>query len=171
MQSFRYINKLLPTKTMKDLYYTHAYPHLIGAITIWGTDNDRKTYIQPLIRTQKRLIRLITNKPPKTHTAPIMSDLSILNLKNLYILRVCAEMHPFIHPRKQLNRPEHDHHYTLTAQIHRHTTRHSLQKRQYTAHTTEHYTKKYARVWNSIPLELREIKGKKAYKISLNREP
>ena len=93
MQSIRYINKLLLTKVMRDLYYTHAYPHLIGTITVWGTDDGRQMYIQPLIRTQKRLVRLITNSPPKTHTKPLMAQHRVLNLPNLYTLRVCTEMH------------------------------------------------------------------------------
>ncbi len=41
IQSFRYANKLTPTKIMKQLYYTHIYPHLIGSISIWGTDDEK----------------------------------------------------------------------------------------------------------------------------------
>ena len=81
------------------------YPHLIGDISIWGTDDSSKTYIQPLVRIQKKLIRIIENLPPRTHTKPIMQELSILSLYNLYTLRVCAEMHPHIYPKANTNRP------------------------------------------------------------------
>ena len=136
MHRFKYATKLLPTRIMKQLYYTHIYPHLIGNISIWGTDNRQKTYMQPLIRAHKKIIRLVTNQPPRTHTNPLMTQLRILNLNNLYILRVCAEMHPFIHPQKQLNRPDHDHKYTLTSEVHNHHTRYSIQN-----HHQKHYSK------------------------------
>ena len=110
---------------MKQLYYTHVYPHLISNISIWGSQRNTKTYLQPLIKMQKKIIRLITNLPPKTHTAPLMKQLRILNLCNLYTLRVCVEMHPFIHPTKHVNRPEHNHDYISTTDIHDYKTRYS----------------------------------------------
>jgi hypothetical protein len=180
MQSFTYANKLLPTNRMKQLYYTHIYPHLIGNISIWGTANRQKSYIQPLIRTHKRIIRLITNQPPRTHTNPLMTQLSLLNINNLYILRVCAEMHPFIHlPKSKLNRPDHDHTYILTSQIHNHRTRYSIQNHQFIPHkkhysqnreptlTAEHFNAKFAKIWNSIPAELRNVKPLKTLKKKL----
>ena len=73
---------------MRALYFTHIYPHLIGAISIWGTDKQKADYIQPLIRTQKKIVRLIVNKPPRTHTKPLMNQLKILSIPYLYIYRV-----------------------------------------------------------------------------------
>ena len=181
MHSFKYANKLLPTQTMKQLYYIHIYPHLIGNISIWGTNNRQATYMQPLIRAHKKVIRLMANKRPRTHTNPIMNKHQILNLSNLYTLRVCAEMHPFIHHKKQLNRPEHDHVYTLTSQVHNHNTRYAAQHHQFIAQqrhyskvrqptrTTEHLPAKYAGVWNSIPSELRTVKLHKSFKKALTQ--
>ena len=178
MYSFKYANKLLPTQTMKQLYYIHVYPHLIGNISIWGTNDRKKTYMQPLIRAHKKIIRLIANRHPRTHTTPIMNKHHILNLNNLYTLRVCAEMHPFIHPQTQLNRPEHDHIYTLTSDVHSHNTRYAAQHHQFIAnkkysqvrkpaHTDEYLTAGYKRVWNSIPSNLRTIKSLKSFKRAL----
>jgi hypothetical protein len=144
---------------MKQLYYTHAYPHLIGAITIWGTANIKKTYLQPLVRTQKKIIRLITNNPPRTHTKPLMHQLSILNLANLFILRVALELHPFVHPRDQKNRPEHIHHPFPVQEVHGHRTRLSLQQQLYIpnrhskniAPTASYLQQTYQTIWNSLP--------------------
>jgi hypothetical protein len=167
IRNFTYANKFLPTHKMRELYFTHAYPHLIGAITIWGTENDKKTYIQPLIRTQKKLIRLIKNLPPRTHTKPLMTELKILKLTNLYILRVCVEMHPFIHPPTLTNRPEHIHNYLWTAQIHDYPTRYSRQKHHFIPnpykysktkqpkYTMNYLTRQYTKIWNTLPLEIR----------------
>jgi len=163
IQTFRYANKYLPTQTMKQLYYSLIYPHLIQNISIWGTHDNRKTYIQPLIRTQKKILRLIKHLPPRSHTQPIMTELKILNITNLYIHRTCTEMHPFIHPPTQLNRPEHNHNYIWTSQIHEYPTRYSQQKHLYIPNTThhnttqphphmEHLTKQASNIWNTLPL-------------------
>jgi hypothetical protein len=174
MHSFKYANKLLPLRIMRDLYFTHVYPHLILNISIWGSDKSNKTYLQKLIRAQKKIVRLIANVPPRTHTKPIMNRLQILNITNLYILRTCAEMHPFIHPTKQLNRPEHDHNYPSVFQRHNYPTRHSLQNKLYIAnynsqkqHPTreiEHLTAKAADTWNLLPETLRSIRSIQVFK-------
>jgi len=176
MQSFKHANKLLSLKTMKQLYYTHIFPHLIGNISIWGSSNPKKTYLQPLIKAQKKIIRLVSNVPPRSHTRPIMTRLQILNIPNLYILRTTAEMHPFIHPKKQLNRPEHDHKYTPVSTVHNHRTRYSLKNHQFIPHakhysknreptrTMEHFPRQHAAVWNSLPAHLREIKSQTTFK-------
>ena len=181
IQKLRYANKLLPTHIMKQQYYTHAYPHLIGSVTIWGTEDQRKKYIQPLIRTQKKLIRIIKNLPPRTHTKPLMAELNILNITNLYILRVCAEAHPFIHQTAQNNRPEHNHSYLWTAQIHEYPTRQSQQKQHLyipnthsksktkPKHDAEHLTQRYTKIWNTLPLTLRQDRSLDSFKTKLKQ--
>ena len=164
IQNLRFASNYVPPSTMKQLYYSHVYPHLIGSLTVWGTEDTQKTYMQPLIRTHTKILRIIKHLPPRTHTKPIMNELHILNLNNLYILRVAVEMHPFVHPATQQNRPEHNHDYLWTAQIHEYPTRHSLQQHHYIpnrsykqtpSHTMEHLTKRYSKIWNSLPAELR----------------
>ena len=56
-----------------------------------------------------------------------MKELNLLNMTNLYILRVCLEMHPFIRDTKYVNRPEHNHKYVYAAQMHEHITRYATQ--------------------------------------------
>jgi hypothetical protein len=144
--SLKYANKLLPRRTLRDLYYTHAYPHLISNITVWGTANNSKMYMKPLATLQKKLIRLICNVPPRTHTAPLMQQLKTLNIYNLYTYRTAIEVHKFKHPQKEINRPQHNHNYTAITQVHSHNTRHSqsgnhyipLQAKASKLHTTPH---------------------------------
>ena len=62
------------------------------------------------------------------HIQPLMTKHKILNIANLYILRVCTGMHPSSTPKIHImspNRPEHDHHYPITSQIHNYPTRYS----------------------------------------------
>lgn len=165
MQAFRYANKILPTSTMRQLYFTHIYPHLIGNITIWGSANASTTYLQPLIRTQKRIIRLIKNLPPRSHTKPIMAHLKILSIPSLYILRTSIEMHPFVYPTQPKNRPTHNHIYTPASHIHEYPTRFSNSGHQFIpahthpstkpTHDMNYFTRQYSTVWNSLPADIR----------------
>ena len=116
--SLKYANKLLPRSTLRDLYFTHAYPHLIGNITVWGTADCRKTYIKSLAILQKKLIRLVCNVTPRTSTGPLMQQLKILNIYNLYTYRVAIEVHKFKYRKEELNRPQHNHYYTPVTQVH-----------------------------------------------------
>ena len=168
IQKLKYAKQFLTTNTMTQLYYTHAYPHLIGSITIWGTNDPKKEYIQPLIRTQKKIIRMIKNKPPRTHTKPLMIELKLLNIPNLYIYRVSKEVHQYIHPIKPKNRPEHNHNYQSVSQIHQHNTRLAANNHQFIpnpnqykknaepAHTAEYLNQRYTAVWNALPQGVRD---------------
>ena len=51
--------QFLDKKTMKQLYYTFVYPHLIYCITIWGKATAQN--IWPLLKLQKLAVRIITN--------------------------------------------------------------------------------------------------------------
>ena len=176
IHKLRYANKLLPTKNMKEQYYAQAYPHLIRDITIWGTNKPTSTYLQPLIRTQKKLIRIITKQTPRTHTGPLMSELEILNIPNLYILRTGIEVQAHIYPPTHTSRPEHSHNYISTAQIHEYPTRHSQQlhhyipnKRKQPKHSMGHITSKNTAIWNTLPLELRMQTKPNVFKKDLKR--
>ena len=165
IHDLRHANKILPRPSMIQLYYSHIYPHLIGEITIWGTEDEKKMYIQPLIRTHKKIVRLIHNKPQRTHTKPLMIKSQLLNLTNLYIMRTCCEIHSHQYPKTQLNRPEHNHNYIWTRQIHEYPTRYSEQKHQYITNPTAHkYSKRHqpthqmnhsaiqhSKIWDTIP--------------------
>ena len=180
IQDLRYANKLLPTSHLRDIYLTHIYPHLISNVSIWGTADTTKTYIKPLIRTHKKIIRLIMNRPPGTHTAPLMARLKLLNPYNLYTYRVCVETHPFIHLKKDVNRPEHNHNYIPASCIHDYPTRHAQQQHYYIPnvgrgnrptqkHKLDFTTERNTRAWNEIPLEIRTISGLSSFKTTLKQ--
>ncbi len=161
---------------MKSLYYTHVYPHLIGSISVWGTANPTRQYIQPLVLTHKKIIRLLCNQAPNTHTKPLMKQLDILNIYNLYKLRVCLEMHQFIHNTKHVNRPKHDHDYIFTAQLHDYPTRYAQQHHSYIPNQNfrgkskkkmAHFTANYSHVWNTIPKYIRDIMTLPSFKKEL----
>jgi len=173
---------------MKRLYDTHVYPHLIYAIPIWGTDKKKAGYLQPLVVAHKRLVRTIRKVPARAHTKPIMRELDILTIPNLYTLRVCVEMHPFIHtgtPQQRLSRPQptkrphqrrkpkptkrpqHVHHYAKTTDVHKHMTRRARVTEMHLARSNNIITQKYTDVWNKLPPQIRESKSSNTFKTVL----
>jgi hypothetical protein len=167
VKALKYAARLLPESMMVDMYFSHVYPHLIYAIPVWGTDNGTKAYIKPLVRVHKRIIRIIAGVNPRAHTKPLMSKYKILNIPNLYKFRACAEAHAFIHPKLNLNRPQHDHKYAAAANVHTHATRHATKSARYTSHDQEHFTRKYTKLWNSLPESIRATEGYKHFKVLL----
>ena len=166
--TFRHITQFIPTCNMKQLYYERIYPHLINTITIWGTEDRSNSYVAPLHLIHKKIIRILCHTSPTAHTAPLYERLKILNIYNLYILRVCTELHPHIHPPSTpRNRPQHTHHYTPVAQQHEHKTRYSQQNRQYISKHTETYEARYANIWNRLPATLSLEPNRKKFKVLL----
>jgi hypothetical protein len=89
-------------------------------------------------------------------------------------------MHPFIHPQEQnINRPQHNHHYIKTSEIHSYPTRYSEKQSLYIPNTyqysktylpkhTIHYsTKKYSHIWNTLPCNITSITNITQFKKTL----
>ena len=129
--------------------------------------------VKPLATLQKKLIRLVCNVPPRTHTAPLMQQLTILNIYNLYKYRTAIEVHKFKYPKKELNRPQHNHTYTAVTQVHTHNTRHARSgshyiprqnKPQAAISSSTYTTERNNKIWNSIPQGIRTEKNLKHFK-------
>eukprot|EP00732_Lithocolla_globosa_P000890 Lithocolla_globosa_v1_NODE_349_length_4370_cov_18.560371.p8 type:complete len:108 gc:universal NODE_349_length_4370_cov_18.560371:512-189(-) len=90
---------------------------------------------------------------------------------------MAVEMHPFIHPPEQpLNRPNHNHHYIKTTDIHQHYTRLSAKNMLYIPnqcnysqsrqlnHTLALSTQKHSHIWNTLPEKIKTEKNLKKFK-------
>jgi hypothetical protein len=181
IQLFQYAAKLLPPKHIKRQYYALIYPHLIYAITIWGTQNKTEGYILPLRRAHNKAIRAMTGKPSHMHITPQLIENEILSLDHLYTLRVCIELHPYIYPTKEdekINKPYTDNTIMLIADIHVHNTRYSKghifspntnTKARETKQTMAHLTQKHTDIWNTLPSTLRQTSNLKIFKKELGK--
>ena len=85
------ILKFLNKKTLRNLYYTFVYPYLIYCIEIWGNTHD--LYLSPLIKLQKKAVRIITFSHYLEHSAPLFKQLDILNFKALVTQRFSLLMY------------------------------------------------------------------------------
>jgi hypothetical protein len=79
------INKLkliLPQRIMMILYNTLIVPHLNYGLLVWGTQTSR------ILVLQKKAVRMLSLSKYNSHTSPIFKMLEILQIKELYKLRM-----------------------------------------------------------------------------------
>jgi len=72
----------LSKDNLKLLYNSLVLPYLTYGITLWGESHS--TYLNILVKQQKRVIRIISKKGYRDHTHELFRDLKILKLKDLY---------------------------------------------------------------------------------------
>ena len=70
--------KYLNQSSLLTLYNAFIYPYFTYCIPVWG--NTYNSYLDPLIKLQKRAVRIIANADFRANTAPLFKDLKILML-------------------------------------------------------------------------------------------
>ena len=71
----------LTKNALRNPYYSFVYPYLIYGSEVWGY--IKKTALDPLLKVQKKIVRIISFSSYLEHTAPIFNDMKILNI-NLF---------------------------------------------------------------------------------------
>ena len=85
-----HVNRLLPIRVLKTLYYTYIQSHLTYCLSIFGSTYP--SHLLPLFKMQKKALRSITNSEYDAHTAPIFKAHKILNLFDLIKLEIGTYM-------------------------------------------------------------------------------
>ena len=80
------LRKYVNINTLKTIYYSLIYSHLKYCITSWGKAS--KTIIQPVINTQKRVVKIISGKSYETSLNPLFNNLQLLKLTEIYKLQI-----------------------------------------------------------------------------------
>ena len=86
--------KVLHNKPLVDMYYAFIYPYLSYGIEVWG--NTFNTYLLPLLKLQKKVVRMISNSQYLAHSDPLFRKLEILKVSKLYILQNQIYMYKFL---------------------------------------------------------------------------
>ena len=81
---------LTRTETLLTLYNSWILPCLQYCSIIWASTYS--THLLPLLRLQKKAIRIITNSPPRAHSYPLFKTLQILEIVVLLALRKVTEL-------------------------------------------------------------------------------
>ena len=85
--------RVLNQKTMLTLYNVFIYPYFMYCIEVWG--NTCQSYLDPLIKIQKRAVRVISFAKRLDHTDPLFLNTRILKTKEIYIYSVQLFMFKF----------------------------------------------------------------------------
>ena len=102
--------------TLKVIYYSLIYPHLIYCVTSWG--GTFKSSLEPLSRVQRKAVRIMTFNPFDSSSAPLFVSLEILPLDLIYKLSISTLFYKIYH--KHLPTPKN---LTLLLHAHNYNTR------------------------------------------------
>ena len=87
------IKNVIPKESLRTLYFATIHPHLSYGILAWG--NASSAILNKTNILQKRAIRTISKANFNSHTEPLLKQLSILKLKDLYEYEVALFMYKF----------------------------------------------------------------------------
>ena len=152
ISKLRYYTNL---ETLKIIYYSLIYPHLMYCITSWG--GTSKSSLAPLLRLQKKAIRLMTFNSFDTSSAPLFSQLQILPLDLIYNFNISTLFHKIY--KNKLPTPKG---LVLLSQTHNYNTRISSKSNYYQNFNSinlgqQTYISKGVKIWQTIPTDLKEL--------------
>ena len=116
--------RILKESSLLTLYYAFIYPYFTYCITVWG--NTYPSIIDPLIKCQKRAVRIVKGAGKYDYTSPIFYNSNIINVRRLYVYFVQIFLYKY--KRKELPVSFMDF-FTVVSTIHQHNTPHISQYR------------------------------------------
>ena len=147
----------IPQKVLIQLYYSLVYPYLSYCVNIWGSTYD--AHVKPIEILQKKIVRLITNSSYYAHTTPLFRELNILKLCDIYKFHAALFMFDKIHSSTTV--PRHSYSTRFNSD-----TRSAFHRLTVTQHSLSFTAPK---IWNDIPLAIRNIKKLKPFKKNLKQ--
>ena len=137
---------------MKSLYYSLVFPYMNYCNLIWG--NAFSVHLNPLVILQKKVIRLINNKPLYHHPNELFIRSNLLKLADVYKLNVASYMFK-LDDHAIFNRP-HSHNTRSAALLYPNFNRLSV-----TQHSITYMGPK---IWNSIRSSIKESASLRNFK-------
>ena len=143
--------QFLEKSTLHLLYNSLILPYLQYCAIIWAS--TYKSHLNPILLCQKKAVRIITHSPPLAHSLPLFKQLNILNIFDIFNYQVSCFV--FQHTNNLLPQPVASL-FTLNSEMHHHNTR-----QRHNLHVTINklsfsFRSQGPKIWNSIPLFLRD---------------
>ena len=171
------IRHCVPTSVLLNLYYATIYPFLLYGIEVWG--NTCKTFLQPLLITQKKFVRMATyndkfdiNLGRYPHSKPLFHDLNILELHDIFSVQVAV----IVYDHEKGSKPTTDIiKFTRSNSIHSYPTRYSNSNNfnRPRCNTTQYGLKNLitegSKLWTWIPSVIKSLPSKKLFKKKLKK--
>lgn len=87
------LKHILPEQILHTPYCTLVLPYLNYGILMWG--NVCKSYIDKLVKLQKRAVRIISGVHFRSHTSPLFAKHNLLNVHDLYSIELGVFMYKY----------------------------------------------------------------------------
>ena len=149
------MGKLVPSETLKTLYFSFIYPYLTYCNIIWG--GTFSGHLEGLKTLQKRAVRIINAAPYLAHSNELFFNSHLLKLDDIHKLSVASFM--FKHNSRELYNRNHNY-----------ATRNSnLLLPFYRRLTSTQHSLNYIGpiVWNSLPDYIRSANSIESFKFFL----
>ena len=156
---------------MINLYYSLIYPFLVH---IWGGTSYNN--LRPLHVLQKRAVRLITNNDSinpdgsRIHSSPLFYETGILTIYDIFKLQLAIFIFKCLN---HYNPPQFSNYYSYVSDDYNTSSSRKKLLRTPMARTSKYGLNSIkclgAKIWNDIPLELRESSSANLFKTILKR--
>ena len=161
------IRYYLPLIALVTIYNSFILPYLTYCVTVWG--NCSQSYIDTILKLQKKAIRICTGSEYRAHSAPLFKKLNILKFHDLFLYNTAIIGFQYYQNLLPHNISQM---FELNNSIHQYETRNSNLFHMFKVNTT--IAKKSVRfnlpaVWNSIPNHIQSHKFLKMFKKSLKK--
>ena len=155
------LKKLMPKSTLRSVYFAVFHPHLQYVIGIWGQAHT--SYLDRIRVLQNKAIRILSSVGHMTRLAPLYKNLNILRVDDLCTYELAKIVHKTFHH----NRPDFNKHFTCSSSVHsygtRSATRHNIDTPRFNKSSSQRgYDFVGAKIWNSIPLDIRNLEPHKS---------
>ena len=140
--------------TLKLTYYALAYPHMQYCISLFG--GAAKTHLDPLVKLQKRLVRIMLREPFDSPSKPLFQKLGLLEFHSIYQLQLGKLM--YLHNKGLINLPlkltplENFHNYNTRAKANLNYTLPHAQ----TNISLRSFSFAGPKLWNNIPIQIKK---------------
>jgi hypothetical protein len=155
------LKTILPLKTLKNLYYSFTYPHLLLHILAWG--GSLPSLIKPLKISQNNIIRNLSHNIEGVRTTKLYKDLDILTIEQLYKLKLAEFMYS---ASKGINRLRVDF-MEINSWHHEHATRRVSEYRTPLCRLNINqcfFLSHAYKIWNNVPTDVRQIESLKKFR-------
>ena len=146
----------LPPAVLKNMYYAFVHSHVLYAVEIYA--NTCPTYLDKLVKLNNKILRIIQNKPFRSHVADLYIQYKTLPIPLLHEQQLLLFVYkvlncPYVLPEVFTG------YFDFNNILHSHNTRSSKNIHMYRANSTfgqRSLKYKAANLWNELPLEVKE---------------
>jgi len=162
------VRHLLPPYLTRMLYMTLVEPYLNYCNLIWAS-GKKTELLERVLKMQKKFCRLITFSHFSAHSAPLFSQLNILNIYNIYKYNLATYMFKI---RNSLLPALGHHQFVVNSATHEYGTRKKDDlKLPYCRTNLRQNTICFQgpKLWNNIPADIKQTKSLNIFKRSVKQ--